>query len=101
MTGNSFLYFAGDSQRRARVATGEQTTKTMTRKVGILVVALVVAFVRPPGIGLPSTASPTSSQVERLAGLAKLWGVINADKRFEAFSDEDLNKYIELTRKLQ
>ena len=49
----------------------------MTRKVRIFSVALIVAFAYPLGIGLPSTPSPTSSQVERLAALGKLWGMIN------------------------
>jgi hypothetical protein len=48
----------------------------MTCKVRIFGVALIVSFAWLPVIGLPSKPSPTSSQVERLAGLGKLWGVI-------------------------
>ena len=46
----------------------------MTCKVRIFGVALILVLSR--AFGLPSTPSPTSSQVQRLAALGKLWGMI-------------------------
>ena len=48
----------------------------MTSKMRIASPALGIAFAMLLGARLPSMAAPVSPQVERLAGLAKLWGAI-------------------------
>jgi len=48
----------------------------MTSNMRIPSLTIGIALSMLPGTGAPAIASPTSAEVERLAGLAKLWGAI-------------------------